>query len=120
VVDELNRRRAALLAAPDLSGVSGVDAPGSSAFASDAALVRALRARGAAARGADTEVVSVHVQSAGPIRADVEVMDRLTAHSIVSTSGQVLEHRPARGARVSVLVLVRGADGWRVAQVLAR
>jgi hypothetical protein len=120
VVDELNRRRAALLAAPDLSGVAGVDAPGSSAFASDAALVRALRARGAAARGADTEVVAVHVRSAGPVRTDVEVVDRLTAHSIVSASGQVLEHRPARGARASVLVLVRDADGWRVAQVLAR
>lgn len=120
VVDELNRRRAALLGDPDPARIAGVDAPGSSAFASDAALVRALRARGAAARGADTQLVSLRARSVGPVRTDVAVVDRLAAHTIVSASGQVLEQRPGRAARSSVLVLVRGDDGWRVAQVLAR
>ncbi len=118
VVEDLNQRRAALLAHPDPARVADVDAPGSSAAASDAALVRALRARGATARGFETTLVSLRVRSSGPVRTDVEVVDRLAPHTIVTVGGQVVERRPGRGARTTVLALVHGAAGWRVAQVL--
>jgi hypothetical protein len=120
VLTELNRRRTAVLAAADERQLSTVDAVGSSAYASDVALVRALAARRAVGRDVRTDVVSVSVRSAGADRADLTVVDVLRPYTIVAVSGpqrgSVLEQRLGRSARTTVLVLVRVADSWRVAQ----
>ena len=125
VLTQLDVARAGVLAAPDEARVADVDAPGSSAYADDLAAVRALESRHAVARGVRFDLQSVRVRSAGQWRADLEVVDALRPHSIVASSGAdggsggaVLEQRPGRGRRTSVVTLVRTDDGWRVAQVI--
>jgi eukaryotic-like serine/threonine-protein kinase len=122
VLTGLEAARAGLFAAPDEQRVAAVDAPGSSAYADDLAAVRALRKRHVIARGVQAELRSVTVRSAGSERADLEIVDVLPAHQIVSgaaggSPGAVLEERPGRAARTSVVTLVRVGSGWRVAQI---
>jgi hypothetical protein len=117
IVDELNARRARLLAAPAEGRLRTVDAVGSSAYAADHAIVRSLRARSASGVDVRTELVSVDVRTAGSDRADLTVVDVLRPYTIRGADDQVLVQRNGRGERTTDVVLVRTDDGWRVAQV---
>lgn len=116
----LDDARSRLFAAPTEDRLGTVDAPGSSAYAADRALVRDLVAHGAASSGLHTEVRSVAVRSAGPQHAELTVVDVLHPYRIVSTgagAGRVLQQRLGRPARTTDVVLVRSAGQWRVAEV---
>lgn len=123
VLTALNDGRSRLFAEPDERALASVDAPGSSAYAADLALVRDLVHARAAGRGLRTDVVSVRVRSAGPTRADLTVVDVLRPYTVVRTvgadAGQVLQQRVGRPARTTLVVLVRVAGQWRVAEVRA-
>lgn len=120
VVNGLDDARSRLFAAPSEDRLGTVDAPGSSAYAADRALVRDLVASGAAGSGLRTEVRSVAVRSAGAQHAELTVVDVLRPYTIVSTgagSGRVLQSRLGRPSRTTDVVLVRSAGQWRVAEV---
>jgi hypothetical protein len=121
VLSGLNTARGQVLGVADERQLATVDAPGSSAYAADLALVRALAARGAVGREVRTDIVSVTVRSAGADRADLTVVDVLRPYTIVAVSGPqrgvILERRLGRSARTTAVVLVRAAGSWRVAEV---
>jgi hypothetical protein len=120
VLNDLEVRREALFASPSEPAVAAIDAPGSSAYAYDMTAVRTLRVRGAVARGVRSDFRSVVVHSAGPWRADLEVLEALRPHLIArpgaaGAADVVLERRPAPPPRHEVITLVRTDAGWRVA-----
>lgn len=118
---ELNTARGLVLGAADERRLATVDAPGSSAYAADLALVRALAARDAVGRNVRTDVVSVTARSVGTERADLTVVDVLRPYTIEAVRGPrrgtVLQRRLGRSARTTTVVLVRVSGAWRVAEV---
>ena len=121
VLAELNTARGLVLGAADERRLATVDAPGSSAYAADLALVRALAARDAVGRNVRTDVVSVTARSVGTERADLTVVDVLRPYTIEAVRGPrrgtVLQRRLGRSARTTTVVLVRVSGAWRVAEV---
>jgi hypothetical protein len=121
VLSELNEGRSRLFAAPNGGGLANVDAPGSSAYATDLALIRELIRNGAGSRGLRTDLVSVQANAAGPTRVALTVVDVLRPYTIVRLggpdAGEVIQQRLGRPARTTLVVLVRVTGQWRVAEV---
>jgi hypothetical protein len=120
VLAGLDSARAAAFAAADPAGLRGVYAPGSPALRRDAAALHGLRAAGLAA--ADLRLVPMRVRVA-QVRRDrvvLDVVDRMAGYRLLRADGSVAAARPGRGRARWSMVLVRGAQGWRVYDVRRR
>lgn len=116
VLQDWDRRRAAAWADADPRALARLYVPGSSAGASDVALLRRYRARGYAVRGMRMQVLAARVLVLRPRLVRVEVTDRLAGATAVDASEHVL---PTDAATTRVLVLRRVGGEWLMARVLA-
>lgn len=124
VLAELDARRNAAFAAGDAAQLDAVYAPGSPPLSADVARLVELRTAGLTPRGLAIEVVAVNVVEVTPGRVELAVRDRLAAYDLVDASGQVVEHRPARGEREWLVTVVPASTAgpadpydWRISAI---
>ena len=111
---DAQRERAFATADPSvLRQVWATDAP---ANAQDGAAVTTLRASRRTARGVRHEVTSAAPLVVRPDRVELSVVQRLGALQVLE-GGRVLERRPAGPEVRCTVVLARGRQGWRIAEV---
>lgn len=115
VLRDWDRRRADAWADADPGALARLYVPGSSAGASDVALLRRYRDRGYAVRGMRMQLLAARVLVLRPRLVRVEVTDRLARATAVGATEQVL---PADAATTRVLVLRRVGGRWLMARVL--
>jgi hypothetical protein len=121
VVEQLDAARAVAFTAADVRALRGVDAPGSAAWASDAAAVRALTASGLRADRYVTTLVAVREVARSEARAVVEVDDVLGPCRLVDRAGRAVTVEPGharRRWRVDLVASTTGS-GWLVERVRA-
>jgi len=114
VVQELDVARSAAFADADPTVLSGVDAPGSPALASDLLAVRALAVGHVQARGYTLASAAVQLVSASAGDAVVTITDTRSAYQLVDASGVVVASQPARAARTWLVHLVDVDGTWLV------
>jgi hypothetical protein len=115
-----DRQRASAWAAGDPVALASLYVPGSSAGATDVALLRRYAARGLVVRDIRMQVVRARVLVARPRRIELEVTDRLTTATAVRAAGPAAPRRlPAGAAATRVLELRRVGARWLMARVSA-
>jgi serine/threonine protein kinase len=117
VVAGLEERRAQAFATADPALLAEVYAPDAAGYRLDRSTIRSLRSRGLHARGFSATVERVRPAWATAGSARLRVTDRLSGYTLVDASGRVAGHGAARSERAFTLLLVRGADGWRVERI---
>lgn len=115
VLQGWDRRRADAWADADPEALARLYVAGSSAGASDVALLRRYRARGYAVRGMRMQVLAARVLVLRPRLVRVEVTDRLASATATGPTERVL---PTDAATTRVLVLRRVGGQWLMARVL--
>lgn len=109
------RARAFATASEELLGaVWAADSP---QRAADEAHARSLADAGERLRGFAPSVADVAVLSRGPERVELQLVDGWSAYEVVDAErpdGPPLRTAPARPATPVRVVLVRGAEGWRM------
>lgn len=117
VLHEWDARRASAWAAEDPAALRALYPPGSALGRSDVRALRAWSARGLRVEGLQVQLLRIGVRRAGPDRLELLVTDRLAGAVAVGDGSR----RPLRRGEVStrVLVLVRAAGDWRLAQARA-
>lgn len=110
-----DQRRAEAWSDADPGALARLYVPGSSAGATDVALLRRYRARGYSVRGMRMQLLAVRVLVLRPRLLRVEVTDRLAGATAVGATEQVL---PTDAATTRVLVLRRVGGQWLMARVL--
>lgn len=115
VLGRLDATRAAAFAEDDASLLAQVWTAGSPALQADAASLERLHRRRQRAEGLRHEVTSVRVVTATGGRVELDVRERLSPYVLRTASGAAQQ---AAGQPVRYrVVLQRGADGWRLAQI---
>jgi hypothetical protein len=115
VLARLDAARAEAFARGDAGLLAEVWAAGSPALRSDAATLEGLHRQGRTAEGLRHEVADVRVVTVSGDRVELDVRERLAAYVLRGTSGASPQ---AAGPTVRHrVVLVRGAAGWRLAQI---
>jgi hypothetical protein len=117
VLDRLDAARAEAFAKGDVAGLGRVYAAGSPGLASDTALLQGLVDQGQSAHGLRHAVRSVQVRSASADRAELRVVDVLSAYEVRDAAGAVISRAPARGEQAFLVELTKAAGGWRLVQV---
>ena len=117
VLQQLLRARAVAYARGDAAALSNVFVRGSSVLRRDQALLRAWSRRGLAVRGAVVRVRSVHTLDARPGRLVVRTVDRLGP--VRAAWGDRFVRLPRDRLSRHRIVLLRGAERWRIAAVQA-
>jgi hypothetical protein len=118
VLDGLYERRAAAFAAADATALGGVYTPGSPQRAADERAIGELTAAGEALRGFAPEVVAVTAVRATGEQVRVELSDRWPGYAVVpagAPESPPVRTEPGRGPAPVRMVLVRTAEGWRIA-----
>lgn len=115
VLEDWDRRRADAWADADPGALARLYVAGSSAGASDVALLRRYRARGYAVRDMRMQVLAARVLVLRPRLVRVEVTDRLASATATGATERVL---PTDAATTRVLVLRRVGEQWLMARVL--
>lgn len=117
VLQRLDGAREAAFAQGDASLLTQVWAAGAAGLRDDRASLLALARRGQTAEGVRHQIRSLRVVTVSAGRVDLDVQEQLRAYVVRSTrgaatqgAGPVVRHR---------VLLVRGAGGWRVAQIRA-
>ncbi len=118
VLTRLDRRRERAFAAGRAGLLAGVYEAGSPALRRDQAVLRAYARRDLTVTRARTEWLDVDIQRRTQGVTVLRVVDRLAAASARSRSGRQVR-LPRDRASEHRLVLRRGADGWRLAEVRA-
>ena len=114
VLSDLDDVRAEAFATADPEILDRVYVSGSAARDVDAARIRDYQLRGAHVVGADLIVLSCHVKDASADRVSLDVIDRLAAADVVWADGTT-RALPRDLPTQRVVMLVRTADGWRIA-----
>lgn len=114
VVTGLDRSRALAFGRSDPAALRQVYAPGSDLRAGDEEVLRSLQARRVVARGLAHRLLSVGVVSDRGERVELRVAEQLSAYALVGSRGDVVERHTAGPVQQVVMVLDRGAAGWRV------
>lgn len=114
--------RAQAWAAGDARGLRDLYVPGSVAGRADVAMLARWRRRGLAVEGLTTQLLAVHVVSAGPRRLVLRVRDRVTGARVAPAGPTSTGPGPATplaaGAEATWEVALRHLGGrWRVASV---
>lgn len=111
---ELDRTRAVAFATADPHRLDAVYVPGSEAFRSDAATIRAYALRDGRVVGAELRVLSCRVVRDTGDRVRLEVVDQLGPSHVVWGDGSTTDLPDDRPSRRRV-TMVRTGDGWRIA-----
>jgi hypothetical protein len=112
-VADLYAARARAYAAGSAEALDAVYSAQSPLRAADAAEIEQLSASGAVVRGFAPEVVEVRGSAPAGARAELRLVDRWPAYTVVGRGGGE-ERVPGRGERLVSLVLVRTEGGWRI------
>jgi hypothetical protein len=99
--------------------LNSVYAPGSPALAADRASLAALARRHARVQGLTHRVLSATRIGADGDETVLRVVEQLTAYTLVDAHDKAVERHTAGPAVTQEVVLVPGADGWRVREVRA-
>jgi hypothetical protein len=113
-VEELYRRRAAAFEAASLAELDDVYAPDSPLLAADQEHVRALAAAGETLQGFAPEVVRLEATDVGEDRVELNLVDRWPDYRVVNGDGALVRTGTGRPESAVRMVLVRGAEGWRI------
>ncbi|MDP9394669.1 MAG: protein kinase [Actinomycetota bacterium] len=119
VLAALDRRRSEAFAAADPRALRGVYAPQAPELRADHAAIAQLRRSHRRVSGYGLDLVDVRPRRVGADRALLDVTDRLRPHVFVGEDGQAVGRDPGRGKRHWTFTLVRGRDGWRIADIEA-
>ena len=117
VVLELYGTRARAFATASAELLGAVWAPDSAQRAPDEAHARSLADAGERLRGFAPSVADVAVLSRSPERVELQLVDGWSAYEVVAADrpdGPPLRTAPARPVAPVRVVLVRGAEGWRM------
>lgn len=124
VLVELDRRRVRALAEVDPALLSRYADPESSAWRQDSALIADLAANGLRPYGLESALVAVERVQADGDHAQVQIVDRRGAYSLVDAGGVVVQ-QVERAGLARWVVTLRRADpspapdpGWRVVEVV--
>ncbi len=117
VLAELDTRREEAFARADPTLLDAVYAPGAAPREADAAVLRALGAAGRTATGVRHDVLEVRPGAATAERVELLVTDRLAPATVLGPGGALVERRPGRGPSSYEVVLVPGAEQWRIAEL---
>jgi hypothetical protein len=120
VIGRLDDRRDGAFAAGDGALLDQVYAPASAPLAADRARLRAMLAAGDRADGLVLTVRSLEVVGVSSKSVRLRVADELGPYSFVDTTGATVQRLPARPLTTWAITLVRvvaGEDGWRIAAI---
>jgi eukaryotic-like serine/threonine-protein kinase len=120
VVKVLDGRRASAFTSGRVALLAEVYAPGSSAYATDRATLSSLASRGLRAHGLAATVEKVTIESGTKTTERLQVVDRLSAYTLVDGAGHVVGRGAARPARAFTMDLTEIGGRWRVASVAPR
>jgi hypothetical protein len=112
----LAQRRAAAMNSGTVADLSEVDAPGSPALSSDAALLGQLSSAGQRYEGVSLTVRSARLVRRNAATATVRAAVDTSAYRLVAASGRSEERPAAKGEELS-FDLVWAQNGWRVSRV---
>ncbi len=112
----LAQRRAAAMNSGMVADLSEVDAPGSPALSSDAALLWQLSSAGRRYEGVSLTVRSARLVRRDAATATVRAAVDTSAYRLVAASGRSEERAAAKGEELS-FELVWAQNGWRVSRV---
>lgn len=124
VLAELDRRRVRAFAEVDAALLPGYADPESPAWRQDSALIADLAASGLRPQGLASALVAVEEAEVDGDHAQVRIVDRRGAYSLVDAGGVVVQQVDRAGLTRWVVTLERvgpspGPDpGWRVAEVV--
>jgi hypothetical protein len=124
VLAELDRRRVRAFAEVDPALLSGYVDPDSPAWRQDSALIADLAASGLRPKGLESALVAVEGAEVDGDHAQVQIVDRRGAYSLVDAGGVVVQ-QVERAGLTRWVVTLRRVDpspqpdpGWRVAEVV--
>ena len=117
-VPALATARARALSRPSAASLALVDAPGSTADATDRAFVRRLTERGLRLSGLSFVVSSVRVTGSGAGSATVEARVATSGYAQVRADGSVVQRVAPTPPRAVRLTLVHTPSGWRISSAL--
>lgn len=122
VIEELDARRGAALAATDVEALDGYLMAGSSAWQADAALITDLQERAVRPVGLRTQLVAIEDVAAAATAVEVVLVDQRSAYTLEDAKGQAVQTIDASGSRRWRMTLERSDHsppdpGWRVAAV---
>ena len=121
---ELDRRRVRAFAEVDAALLPGYAEPESPAWRQDSALIGDLAASGLRPDGLESALVAVEEAEVDGDHAQVQIVDRRAAYSLVDAGGVVVQQVERAGLVRWVITLSRvdpSSDpdaGWRVAEVV--
>lgn len=118
VLRALDATRSAAFARADPARLERVYADGSPAVQRDRELLAQLVASGSKARGLRLDIRSVRTHALGENRVVLKVADVLPRYHLVAADGTPLAARKGRPLTSWLVTLVRGAEGWRVYDVV--
>jgi hypothetical protein len=118
LLDQLDAARAEAFSRGEPTALSAVWAADSPGLASDTRLLQELVDAGRTAHGLRRTVRSVEVLQACEDDCRLRVVDVLAGYEVRDGAGAVVRRTPERGEAVFLVELSRGADGWRLVQVL--
>ena len=114
MVADLYRRRTAAFADGAVAALDDVYAPDSALLTADRNYVRERAAAGERLRGFAPEVVRAEATAVGEDRVELDLVDRWPEFEVVAADDAVVRTDPGRGESAVRMVLVRGAEGWRI------
>ncbi|WP_322755515.1 protein kinase domain-containing protein [Frankia sp. Cas3] len=115
VIAGLDNARNQAFEQADEAGIAGVDAPGSTAYARDVALIRQIVALGGHAVGLHQEILDLVIRETGSEKSVLRITYRRLPYTYVDKAGTVLARQPGHDRLQSDVTLVRTEQGWRVA-----
>ena len=120
VLTELDARRSLAFGRGDLAALDEVYADGSAALAQERERLEQMQVAGVTARGLTHRILPARVLDTAPGQVTLAVRDEMTAHDLVTATGEVVSRRPARGEREWLGTVVPAAlsEGeWRISGV---
>jgi hypothetical protein len=118
VLRQLDQRRSTAFAQSDRSALDHVYVRGSAPHRNDQAALAELASRGLTADGLRLQIRSAVVTARARDHVVLRVVDRLAPYDLVDGTERPVGHRPGRGDRAWVVMLVPATGGdWRIAAV---